>query len=54
VKKHILKAELTTEQKFALQAMASENKRSVKRQTEWILVKELDKYRNQKGKTDGS
>jgi|TARA_R110000824_G_scaffold398790_1_gene603290 hypothetical protein len=43
-RKHTLKAELTTDQKFILRDMAQENKRSVKKQTEWILIKAIEEY----------
>lgn len=47
---HILKAELTTMQKFFLQDMAKEAKRSVKKQTEYLLVSAIERYEKKKQK----
>lgn len=47
---HIIKAELTTMQKFFLQDMAKEEKRSVKKQTEYLLVSAIERYEKRKQK----
>lgn len=47
---HIIKAELTTMQKFFLTNMAKEEKRSVKKQTEYLLVSAIERYEKRKQK----
>jgi len=46
MKTHIVKAEVTSEQKVMLQKMAEACKRSVKKQVEWIIAKALDSKEN--------
>lgn len=43
-KRHLIKAEVNTTQKLLLVRMAEEQKRSVKKQTEFIIEDALKKY----------
>ena len=47
---HLLKAELKTMEKYFLQNMARDNKRSVKKQVEWILIRAIEKYQKEQEK----
>ena len=42
--KHLIKAEISTTQKLLLSKMAEEQKRSVKKQTEFIIENALNVY----------
>lgn len=44
MKKHLIKAEIDTSTKLLLMRMAEEQKRSVKKQTEFIIENALQEY----------
>ena len=51
MKLHIVKAELTTDEKMLLKSIANKEKRSVKRQIEWIIKQRLKKEKESYGLT---
>tara|TARA_Y100000592_G_scaffold30760_1_gene49080 strand:- start:2289 stop:2456 length:168 start_codon:yes stop_codon:yes gene_type:complete len=51
MKLHIVKAELTTSEKMLLKSLAEKEKRSVKKQIEWIIKQRLKKERESYGLT---
>ena len=51
MKLHIVKAELTTSEKMLLKSIADKEKRSVKKQIEWIIKQRLKKEKESYGLT---
>tara|TARA_R100000742_G_C4258916_1_gene76761 strand:+ start:642 stop:809 length:168 start_codon:yes stop_codon:yes gene_type:complete len=49
MKLHIVKAELTTEEKMMLSNIAQKEKRSVKKQVEWIIKQRLKEEKESYG-----